>query len=113
MSESGSAEQEAVQATADRLSAKLQAFYEALPEDERQVMVRLLNHFSTSRAARDTGRARLLFILEAADRGRVPSRRSRQRQRPRSDCSAHPPYRLAAVSRSASAATVDESTGYG
>lgn len=34
------------QAAADRLSAKLQAFYEALPEAEKQVMTYLIRHMA-------------------------------------------------------------------
>ena len=41
MSVADSGGQEALQPAADQLSAKLQAFYEALPQDERQVMALL------------------------------------------------------------------------
>ena len=39
--------QAAMQAAADRLSAKLQAFYAALPDDEKQVMTYMLRHMAT------------------------------------------------------------------
>jgi hypothetical protein len=39
--------QATMQAAADRLSAKLRAFNEALPDDEKQVMAYILRHMAT------------------------------------------------------------------
>lgn len=74
-------EEAALQAAALRLSAKLQSFYAALPDDERQVMALLFRRFATTDRPIDATRTQLEIVLDDDVLAGEPPRKQRRSRR--------------------------------